>query len=129
MNWYFWGAICSSLRIRTYSYSCKILQPYVAATVRIHSDAIFSSIGAYQIRTFIKILILVKKYCFFINNFLLGFGSGIDVIYKEPRIVDEYKSLMNIFIREALIEKNTGLECIRTMTATYGCNILRLIQM
>ena len=29
----------------SYSYSCKILQLYVAATVRMHSDAVFSSIG------------------------------------------------------------------------------------
>ena len=29
----------------SYSYSCKILQPYVAATVEIHSDELFSSIG------------------------------------------------------------------------------------
>ena len=30
----------------SYSYSCRILQTYVAATVRTHSDAVFSSIGA-----------------------------------------------------------------------------------
>ena len=31
----------------SYSYSCKILQPYVAATVRpMHSDAVLSSTGA-----------------------------------------------------------------------------------
>ena len=29
-----------------YSYSCKMLQPYVAATVHMHSDAVFSSVGA-----------------------------------------------------------------------------------
>ena len=37
----------------SYSHSCKILQPYVATTVRMHSDAIFSSIGASQMKTFI----------------------------------------------------------------------------
>ena len=38
----------------SYSHSCKILQPYVVATVRVHSDAIFSSIGASLMKTFIK---------------------------------------------------------------------------
>ena len=38
-----------------YSYSWRILQPYVAATVRKSCDAIFSSIGASRIKTFIKI--------------------------------------------------------------------------
>ena len=42
------------LQFATYPYSCKILQPYVVATVRIHSDAIFSSISASQMKTFIK---------------------------------------------------------------------------
>ena len=36
------------------SYSCKILQPYVAATVRMHSDAVLSSTGALLMKTFIK---------------------------------------------------------------------------
>ena len=31
-------------------YSCKILQPYVAATVRMHSDAVFASIGASRMK-------------------------------------------------------------------------------
>ena len=38
----------------SYLHSCKILQPYVAATVRMHSHAIFSSIGASRMKTFIK---------------------------------------------------------------------------
>ena len=37
-----------------YSYSCKILQPYVAATVRTHSDAVLSSTGAPLMKTVIK---------------------------------------------------------------------------
>ena len=37
-----------------YSHCCKSLQPYVAATVRMHSDAIFSSIGASRMKTLIK---------------------------------------------------------------------------
>ena len=38
----------------SYSHSCRILQPCVLATVRIHSDAIFSSIGASRMKTLIK---------------------------------------------------------------------------
>ena len=38
----------------SYSHNCEILQPYVAAKVRMHLDAIFSSIGASQIKIFIK---------------------------------------------------------------------------
>ena len=43
MNWYSWGVICSSHRIRaqytfaSYSYGSKIYQPYVGATVPMHS--------------------------------------------------------------------------------------------
>ena len=37
-----------------YSYSCKILQPYVAATVRMRSDAVLSSNGALLMKTVIK---------------------------------------------------------------------------
>ena len=39
----------------SYSYSCKILQPYVAATVRIHSDAVLSPTDALLTKTVIKI--------------------------------------------------------------------------
>ena len=38
----------------SYSYMCKILQPYVASTVRMHSDGVFSSVGASRMKTFIK---------------------------------------------------------------------------
>ena len=37
-----------------YSYGCKILQPYVAATVRMRSDAVLSSTGALLMKTVIK---------------------------------------------------------------------------
>ena len=38
----------------SYSYSCKILQPYVEAMVRIHSGAVLSSTGAPLMKTAIK---------------------------------------------------------------------------
>ena len=37
-----------------YSYSCKILQPYVVATVQMHSNAVFSFIGASRMKAVIK---------------------------------------------------------------------------
>ena len=37
-----------------YSYSCKILQPYVAVTVRMHSDAVSSSTDALLMKTVIE---------------------------------------------------------------------------
>ena len=37
-----------------YSYSCKILQPYVAATARMHSDAVLSFTSAVLMKTVIK---------------------------------------------------------------------------
>ena len=40
--------------LASYLHNCKILQPYVVATVLLHSDAIFFSIGASRIKTFIK---------------------------------------------------------------------------
>ena len=38
----------------SYSYSCKILQSYLAATVLMHSDAVFFSISASRMNTSIK---------------------------------------------------------------------------
>ena len=37
-----------------HSYSCKILQRYVAAIVRMHSNVVLSSIGASRMKTVIK---------------------------------------------------------------------------
>ena len=56
MNWYSWGVIRSShtYSFASYSHSCKILQPCVVATVRMHSNAIFSSISVSRMKTFIK---------------------------------------------------------------------------
>ena len=55
---YSWGVIRSSHRILTRShrqpYSCKILQPYFAATVRTHSDAVLFSSGAFLMKIVIK---------------------------------------------------------------------------
>ena len=47
---YSWGIIRGSLRIRTDSlriflYSCKILRPYGVVTIRMHSDAVLSSMS------------------------------------------------------------------------------------
>ena len=42
-------------------HSCKILPPYIAATVWMQSDAVFSSIGASRMKTLIKKLMPVNK--------------------------------------------------------------------
>ena len=44
----------------SYSYGCKILQPYVAATVRMRSDAVLSSTGALLIQRVMKIIVSNK---------------------------------------------------------------------
>ena len=55
----FLGFILNSHLIRTRSHRIRIVvtlsQPYIQATVRMHSDAIFFAIGASQMTTFIKI--------------------------------------------------------------------------
>ena len=59
MNWYSWSnsQIASyPYTFAWYSYCCKILQPYVAATVRMHSDAVLSSTCALLMKTVIKII-------------------------------------------------------------------------
>ena len=43
-----------------YSYGYKILQLYVAATVRTHSDAVLSSTGAPLMKTVMKIIVSNK---------------------------------------------------------------------
>ena len=35
---------------------------------------------------------------------------------------------MIVFIRKASVEDNIASECIRTVAATYGCNILQLYE-
>ena len=57
MNWNSWGVIRSSHRIRTRSlhiHTVVNLQPYVASTVRMHSDAVLSSTGALLIKVDVK---------------------------------------------------------------------------
>ena len=55
----FWG--CNSQfalyphKFPPYTHSCKILQPYVGATLRMYSDAIFFSGDASRMKTFIRI--------------------------------------------------------------------------
>ena len=55
-------------------------------------------------------------------------ASETTVVYKEPSFVDENWFLINVFIREALIEENIPSECIRTIAVTYGCSILQLCE-
>ena len=35
---------------------------------------------------------------------------------------------MTVFIKRAPVEDNTASECIRTVSATYGCKILQLYE-
>ena len=55
-----------------YSHTCTILQPYVVGTVRMHSDAIFFSVGAPRMKTFIK------SQCSSTNNGSLQTTAGCD---------------------------------------------------
>ena len=59
----------------SYSYSCKILQPYVAATVRMHSDAVLSSYGALLMKQSLKVIVN-DKWSTFASA---GFGCRIHV--------------------------------------------------
>ena len=58
ISWYSFGGhsqfVSYLYMFASYSYSCKILQPYVTATVQMHSDAVLSSTGALLIKTVIK---------------------------------------------------------------------------
>ena len=47
----------------SYLYSRKILEPYVAATMQMHSDAVFSSVGASRRKTFIKHKCMSTNFC------------------------------------------------------------------
>ena len=52
----------------SYWYSRKLLRPYVAASVWIHSDKVLSSTGAPLMKTIIKVTVS-NKWRFFINHF------------------------------------------------------------
>ena len=58
MNWYASGVIrktyCIHTQFASYLYGSKILQPYIAATVGIRSDALLSSTRALMIETIMK---------------------------------------------------------------------------
>ena len=58
-----------------YSYGCTNLQPYVAAAVGTHSDAVLSSTGAPLMETVIKIIVNNKRSTFA----SVGFGCRIHV--------------------------------------------------
>ena len=51
--------------------------------------------------------------------------SEAKVVCKESLFVDDNEDVffMTVFIRQAPIEENNASECIRTVTATYGCKI------
>ena len=65
-----------------YSYSCKILQPYVAATIRTHSDALLSSTGAPLMKTVIKIIVSNKWSTF------ASAGFGCRTHLNQPLEID-----------------------------------------
>ena len=100
----------------SYSYGCKILQPYVAATMRMRSDAVLSSTGALLMKTLIKI-IANNKWSTFASA---GFGGRIHV--NQPLFC------MTVFNRRGPVEDNTASEHIRIVAATYGCKILLLYE-
>ena len=58
MNWYSWGYHSQfgsyPYTFSSYSYGCKILQPCVSASVRMHSDVVLSSTGALLMTTVLK---------------------------------------------------------------------------
>ena len=62
----------------SYSYSCKILQPYVAVTVRMHSNAVLCFTGALLIKTVIKIIVNNKW-----STFVLA-GIGCRIHVNQP---------------------------------------------
>ena len=58
ISWYCFGGhsqfVSYLYMFASYSYSCTILQPYVAATVQMHSDTVLSSTGVLLTKTVIK---------------------------------------------------------------------------
>ena len=59
------------------------------------------------------------------------YPSGVSqptIVHKESLFVDEHWFLLNVFIREALIEENIASECIGTVAATNGRKILQLCE-
>ena len=58
MNWYSWGVICKSHRIRTRSHRIRMVVKFynhmLRATVQMHSDAILSSTGTLLLKTVIQ---------------------------------------------------------------------------
>ena len=63
------------VHVRIVSYGCKILQPYVEVTVRMHSDAVLSSTVALLMKTVIKVIVN-NKWSIFVSA---GFGCRIHV--------------------------------------------------
>ena len=120
----------------SYSYGCKILQPYVAVTVWMHSDPVFPSIDASGMKTSIKNQYSSTNSGFFINNCRLGRTRRIHV-NQSLRLVHMYPSTESgrresgpfvidyFFIRRAPVEDNTASERNRTVAVKYCCKILQ----
>ena len=67
MNWYSWGVIRSSHHTRTHSHRIRmVVKFYVAATVRMRSDAVLSSTGPLLMKTVIKIIV-DDKWSFYVS--------------------------------------------------------------
>ena len=119
MNWYAWDIILSSLRIRTHSLcvrtAIKILQLYVAATVRMDSNTAFSSSGASRMKTFkkinarLQIVILCHQLSF-------GYGSWIHVNQLLHRNGEEQYRPRTWGALSQLVDR--GLTTIVTATTT-----------
>ena len=58
----------------------------------------------------------------------LSGASELTVVYKKSYLLTSIEFFMNVFIREASIDKNIASECIRTIATTYGCKILQLCE-
>ena len=63
--------------------SCQILQPHVAATLRMHSNVVFSSIGDSRASENIHEKNPLKKYRLVMNHFRFEFSSQKKSIVKR----------------------------------------------
>ena len=76
INWYSWSIIYASLRTPTHSLH-KILQLYVAVTIRVSSNAVLTSTGAPLMETVTKNQSSITNYGFLQTDF----GSDLAPCY------------------------------------------------
>ena len=128
IGWYSFGGhsqfVSYLYMFASYSYSCKILQPYVAATVRKYSDAVLSSFGALLMKTVIKIIVNNKWSTFASAGSVAGYDTCESALTTRlPLQLPNRQKIFAIYALTLLMMLQLALTLtLRVQFCAYECN-------